>query len=257
MDRIIDVSKYQGSIDWAAVKASGVAGAILRAVSSNKSGLYIDPTFEHNYAECKRLGIPVGAYYYTYALDEDYMSQELLMFGRAITGKSFELPLAVDVEDNSLKTIGKAKLSELVKIALEYLEDIGAYVMIYTYTAFKPNLDSSIFDRYDLWQADYRAIEPSMVGMWQFTSQASVSGINVNVDMSYAYRDYPAIIKAHNLNNFTGIDAEPEPEPNMPADDPSSDIIEMPSDDAINKDLITKILNFIDKVIHYIMEVLK
>ena len=66
--KIIDVARYQGNIDWDKVKASGIEGALLKTVSTNNrefGGLYIDPYFERNYAECKRVGIPVGAYYYT------------------------------------------------------------------------------------------------------------------------------------------------------------------------------------------------
>ena len=75
----IDASKYQGTIDWAKAKAGGVKFAMLKAVSTNSKGLYIDPYFERNYAECKRLGIPVGVYYYTYAQTKDYADKELAM----------------------------------------------------------------------------------------------------------------------------------------------------------------------------------
>ena len=60
----IDVSRYQGTIDWSQIVGK-VGGAMLKTVSTNYSefgGIYIDPMFERNYAECKRLGIPVGAY---------------------------------------------------------------------------------------------------------------------------------------------------------------------------------------------------
>ncbi|MGN0662981.1 MAG: GH25 family lysozyme, partial [Faecalibacterium sp.] len=70
MKNILDVSRYQGIIDWDAVKASNlVNGVMLKTVSTNRSlssrsdGLYIDPTFERNYAECQRVGLPVGVYY--------------------------------------------------------------------------------------------------------------------------------------------------------------------------------------------------
>ena len=68
MKDIIDVSRYQGNIDWDKL-AGKIGGAMLKTVSTNKSfgGIYIDPMFETNYAACKRLGIPVGVYYYTYA----------------------------------------------------------------------------------------------------------------------------------------------------------------------------------------------
>ena len=112
---IIDVSRYQGTIDWEQLVGK-IGGAMLKTVSTNKSfgGIYIDPQFERNYAECKRLGIPVGVYYYTYAQTKATADAELVKLHEALTGKSFELPIAVDVEDNKLKPLSAAALSELV-----------------------------------------------------------------------------------------------------------------------------------------------
>ena len=98
---IIDVSRYQGTIDWEQLVGK-IGGAMLKTVSTNKSfgGIYIDPQFERNYAECKRLGIPVGVYYYTYAQTKATADAELAKLHEALTGKSFELPIAVHVDDN-------------------------------------------------------------------------------------------------------------------------------------------------------------
>ena len=90
MKDYIDVSRYQGTIDWEQVK-NKVGGAMLKTVSTNKSfgGIYIDPTFERNYQECKRLGIPVGVYYYTYAQTPERVAEELAKLREALTGKTF------------------------------------------------------------------------------------------------------------------------------------------------------------------------
>ena len=122
----IDTSKYQGTIDWAKAKAGGVKFAMLKAVSTNRTGLYIDPFFEKNYAECKRLGIPVGVYYYTYAKDKVYADKELALLKKAITGKKFEFPVVVDVEDNLLKPLSKLhfpahELAMMMTIALRFI----------------------------------------------------------------------------------------------------------------------------------------
>ena len=126
----IDVSKYQGTVDWAKAKAGGVKFAMLKSVSTNRTGLYIDPYFERNYAECKRLGIPVGVYYYTYAQDKAYADKELAMLQKAIAGKQFEYPVVVDVEDNKLKPLSKAALTDLVLYALQTIEGWGCYAMV-------------------------------------------------------------------------------------------------------------------------------
>ena len=136
MKDIIDVSRYQGTIDWDKL-AGKIGGAMLKTVSTNKSfgGIYIDPMFERNYSECKRLGIPVGAYYYTYAQNEAAVQAELAKLHEALSGKSFELPIAVDVEDNKLKALSADALTDLVIAAARTIEGWGLYAMVYTYTA--------------------------------------------------------------------------------------------------------------------------
>ena len=137
--KYLDASRYQGKIDWDAVKRSGkIDGAILKTVSTNKSfgGVYIDPQFERNYSECTRLGIPVGAYYYPYAQNEAARAVELVKVRQALTGKTFQLPVAVDVEDNKLKPIPAKELSALVAGAAKQIEDWGLYAMVYTYTSY-------------------------------------------------------------------------------------------------------------------------
>ena len=71
MAEIMDVSRWQGSIDWDAVKRSGkIDGVMLRVLGSKGGKPYVDPAFARNYAECARLGLPVGGYYYTCAVTQ-------------------------------------------------------------------------------------------------------------------------------------------------------------------------------------------
>lgn len=206
MNDIIDVSRYQGTIDWDKVKTSGIGGAMLKTVSTNKSfgGIYIDPQFERNYNECKRLGIPVGVYYYTYAQDQATADKELAKLKEALTGKSFELPVAVDVEDNKLKPLSKSALTNLVSYAAKKIESWGLYAMVYTYTYYaNTELDMDALSAFDLWIADYTGKLPTRKhGMWQYTSKATVPGISGNVDKSHVYKDYPSIISKAGLNKL-------------------------------------------------------
>ena len=115
------------------------------------------PQFERNYAECKRLGIPVGVYYYTYAQTKATADAELAKLHEALEGKRFDLPIAVDVEDNKLKPLSAAALSELVAYAADTIESWGLYAMVYTYTYYSnTELDMDALAAYDLWIADYR-----------------------------------------------------------------------------------------------------
>ena len=207
MKDIIDVSRYQGTIDWDELKDK-IGGAMLKTVSTNSKfgGIYIDPTFERNYAECKRLGIPVGAYYYTYAQTMERVQEELAKFREALTGKSFELPIAVDVEDNKLKPLSADALTDLVIAAADAIESWGLYAMVYTYTSYaNTELAMDRLEAFDLWIADYRGQRPTRKhGMWQYTSTGSLAGISGNVDMNHVYKDYPAIIARAGLSCLRG-----------------------------------------------------
>lgn len=204
--RGIDISKYQGNVNFAQVKASGVQFVMLKAVSTNNTGLYIDPYFERNYNECKRLGIPVGAYYYTYAQDKAYADKELALLKKAIAGKQFEYPIVVDVEDNKLKPLSKAALTDLVEYAVKTIESWRCYAMVYTYLYYsRVELDMTRLAKYDLWIAHYAAAcgYKGSYGMWQYSSSGSVPGVSGRCDMNYAYKDYASIIKKAGLNGYS------------------------------------------------------
>nr|DAE87954.1 MAG TPA: hypothetical protein [Caudoviricetes sp.] len=223
---IMDVSRYQGVIDWDAVKANGkVDGVMLKTVSTNgrlskrKDGLYIDPTFERNYAECKRVGLPVGVYYYTYATDKQMADAELDLLKTALTGKTFELPISVDVEDNKIKKLSTQELTDLAAYALGTVERWGFYALLYVGLYFAQTelyMGGAALRPYDVWLAKYpkdqRKTKPEdkpktafAFGMWQYTSTARVPGVSTNVDMSHAYKDYASIIKRAGLSKVKGV----------------------------------------------------
>ena len=208
MKDVIDVSRYQGVIDWAQVRPN-VGGAMLKTVSTNSryGGLYIDQQFERNYSECRRLGIPVGAYYYTYAQDAATVQAELAKLREALAGKFFTMPIAVDVEDNKMKPLSADALTDLVISAAETIESWGMYAMVYTYTSYSnTELNMNRLEAYDLWIADYRGKRPTRKhGMWQYTNKFKMPGVPENgglVDMSHAYKDYPTIIARAGLTTM-------------------------------------------------------
>ena len=204
---ILDVSKWQGSINWDKVKASGkIDGVMLRVLGSKGGKPYLDPYFARNYAECARLGLPVGGYYYTCAVTPRQTEEELAALKTALRGKTFQLPLAIDVEDPRLRSLAPAKLSALVAEAAAQLEAWGLYAMVYTYTNFADTaLDMAALAAYDLWIADYRGTRPTRKhGMWQYTSSGRVPGISGSVDLSHAYKDYAAIIQRAGLGQVRG-----------------------------------------------------
>lgn len=204
---ILDVSKWQGSINWDKVKASGkIDGVMLRVLGSKGGKPYLDPYFVRNYAECARLGLPVGGYYYTCAVTQRQTEEELAALKTALRGKTFQLPLAIDVEDPRLRSLAPAKLSALVAEAAAQLEAWGLYAMVYTYTNFADTaLDMAALAAYDLWIADYRGTRPARRhGMWQYTSSGKIPGVSGPVDLSHAYKGYAAIIQRAGLTKVRG-----------------------------------------------------
>lgn len=202
---ILDVSRWQGTIDWNKVKASGlISGVMLRAIGNSADGKaskpYIDPTFERNYSECVRLGIPVGVYGYFKAVNQKQADIELAMLRKVLTGKTLGMPVAVDIEDNVLSVLNKSRLTDLVAYELEQVQSWGVYATLYTGLYFgqtKLYLSGAALKPYDVWLAAYRSKKPTTdfaFGMWQYTRKGKIPGISGDVDLSVAYKDYPAII---------------------------------------------------------------
>lgn len=201
----IDVSHHQGVIDWNKVKAAGIEFALLRTGYGVENEKQIDSQFERNYRECKRLGIPVGAYHYSYAANPAEAKRELDFFLKIIKGKTFEYPVMFDIEDETLMKLPKSVLTENVIAFCDGLEKAGYYAALYSNPDWlTQRLDYARLKRFDLWLADWRK-NPSRAfahGIWQYSQTGRVNGISVNVDLDVAYRDYPAIIKKAGLNGF-------------------------------------------------------
>jgi GH25 family lysozyme M1 (1,4-beta-N-acetylmuramidase) len=212
--RYIDVSRYQGTIDWAQVAAAGYKGAMLKTVSTNsklskrKDGLYVDPTFETNYCNAKAAGLDVGVYYYTYATNKDMVNAELSLLRQAVYGKELTLPVAVDVEDNKLVSLDKQDLTDLTAYALHEVEQMGFYAQLYTYTGFaKAHLfvGGAALHPYDVWLADYTGKTPKVdfkYNAHQHTSKGRVPGISGNVDLNVTTLNYPRIIRKKGLTRL-------------------------------------------------------
>ena len=210
--RYIDVSRYQGAIDWAQVAAAGYKGAMLKTVSTNRKlskrsdGLYIDPTFEANYRNARAAGLDVGVYYYTYATSEAMADAELALVREAVRGKELTMPVCVDVEENQLKQLSTLDLSNLTAYALEQVERMGFYAQLYTYTGYKYELDMArLSSRWDVWLADYTGKTPNVTFNYnahQHTSKGVVPGISGNVDLNVTTINYPKIIRKKGLTRL-------------------------------------------------------
>ena len=224
MKKGIDVSVHQGVIDWDTVKnVEKIDFAILQAgygrLASQK-----DKQFERNYSECKRLGIPIGAYWYSYAVTVEDVKNEAAACIEVLKGKKFEYPIYFDIEENSQR-LGMGKVTEMCKAFCGALEAAGYWVGIYSYKSFLENyIDKSVRTRYAVWLAHDASSttykEP--YGIWQYSvtgtqndivGKALVAGISGSCDLDYAYIDYPTAIKAAGKNGYTLEPPKPaEPE---------------------------------------------
>ena len=211
--RYIDVSRYQGEIDWAQVAAAGYKGAMLKTVSTNHKlskradGLYIDPTFEANYRNAKAAGLDVGVYYYTYATSEAMADAELALVRQAVYGKELTMPLAVDVEENKLKPMSTLDLTNLTAYALEQVEKMGFYAQLYTYTYYSNmELDMGrLANRWDVWLSDTTGSTPKVnyrYNAHQHNHHGCVPGITGDADLNVTTLNYPKIIKTKGLTRL-------------------------------------------------------
>ena len=175
----IDVSKHQGKIDWQKVKSAGIQFAMLRA-GYGRYANQKDEQFEANYTGAKAVGIPVGAYHYSYAKTVEQAKAEAQTFLAWIKGKTFEYPVAFDIEDKSQAGLGKQLISDMIRAFCETVEKAGYYVCVYANKDWLVNrIDEDCKQKYDTWLAEWRSDKPTysgQYGMWQHTSDGSVSG---------------------------------------------------------------------------------
>jgi GH25 family lysozyme M1 (1,4-beta-N-acetylmuramidase) len=202
--RGIDVSNWQGNIDWDEVKADGVQFAILRAgwgrLASQK-----DPKFDEYYAECKRLGIKIGAYWYSYAESEADARLEAQACMEVIKSKVFEYPIYYDVEERSILSRGYGFVNSIIRAWHDELRARKWYSGLYMSKSHIDNLvDPNLAFKYALWVAQWGTSECTYsgdFGMWQYSSEGDIDGIAGNVDCDICYKPYPDTIINGGWNN--------------------------------------------------------
>ena len=202
----IDVSHWQGTIDWNKVKKAGIEFAIIKAGGSD-AGFYTDSKWEANYKGAKAAGIPIGAYYF---VGKDCVTAaagkaDAERFLQILKGKQLEYPVYMDNEAQPASA--KTGITEATIAFCETMEDAGYFVGIYgsAVSGFKERMDDSKLTPYAHWVAQYssKCTYKGDYGIWQYSSKGSVDGISGNVDLDYAYVDYPSIIKSGGFNGYT------------------------------------------------------
>lgn len=199
----IDVSAWQGEIDWKKVKGDGVDAVILKTGGSD-DGFYTDSKFESNYKGAKDAGIKVGAYYFVGSgfVTKADGEADAIRFLKMLKGKQFDLPVYVDVE--ATKPEDKNGATNATIAFCDYLEGNGYFVGIYAseVSGFRDRLDDSKLQKYAHWVACYGKEKPAIpyVG-WQYSSSGNVAGINGNVDMD-EFEDLSETIISGGFNGY-------------------------------------------------------
>lgn len=209
----IDVSKYQGSIDWSKVKSAGYDFAFIRVGYCNYDGKIsegFDPYYEVNMKNAIAAGMNVGVYVYSYAKTTDAARVCANAVLDKIKPYKLTMPVAFDYEDSkTYASLGKNNNTAICKEFLQTIQNAGYYSMIYTYTSFADSyLNMSDLSAFDTWIADYRGYVgyKGSYGIWQYSSTGTVSGISGNVDMNIAYKNYPEIISGNSSGGSEDLD---------------------------------------------------
>lgn len=202
----IDVSSWQGNIDWNRVRASGIDFAIIKAGGSD-AGFYKDKKFEQNVRGAAEAGVHVGAYYFVGPLcnSAEAGALDAYKFHQIIKDFTLDYPVYIDFEAPSGRD--KQGNTDAAYAFCSYMESVGYYAGIYAsdVSGFKDRLIPDQLVRFDKWVAKYSTHEPGVIknwGMWQYSSKGSVPGISGYVDMDFSRNDYAEIIKQHHLNGF-------------------------------------------------------
>lgn len=186
--KAIDVSEWQGAIDWKKVKADGVVGAIIRYAD----GDYVDKYFDRNMQNAKANGIHIGAYIFSRAKTVAQAEKEAERLYNACKKYSPDLPLYIDLEDNSLKNYANT----VANVFIKKMKALGGFAGVYANVNWWNNYLTKVTPP-ARWVAQYykECQYKGGYGMWQYSSDGSVKGISGRVDMDWLYVDYWNIIK--------------------------------------------------------------
>ena len=186
----IDVSEWQGTIDWKKVAKDGVQFAVIHAGYGRELSQK-DKYFERNYAGARAAGIKVGAFWYSYADSVKRAEDEAKTCLKVLEGKTFDLPIFFDqeYEPGILKLSTKTRTDIVLKF-LETIKAAGRPCGLYSSTDFiTTKLQANRLTDYPLWIAEYgsKLHYTGKVWAWQYTDKGRVAGIKGRVDMDHGY----------------------------------------------------------------------
>ena len=197
----VDLSEYQGEVDFAAVKAAGVDYVMLRIGGryySDEGGLYEDSAFDTYYEQAKAAGLKVGAYFFSQAADADDAVEEARFAIAKLNGRALDYPIAFDwenIEQDEARTdhVTGSVLTAMAEAFCDTVTESGYRAIVYSNTSQMFIMyDFETMKDYDFWLADYRDF-PTMYyhfDMWQYSIEGTVDGIEGYVDMNLCFNDF-------------------------------------------------------------------
>lgn len=195
----IDVSKWQGNFDFSKAKKEGITFAILKAGGSD-AGRYKDKKFDTYYAECERLNIPVGAYYFGKDKTIEDANKSAEHFVKLLRGKRYHLPVYYDVE-GAMLSINRTLLTQIIIAFCSKVASYGYKVGIYTsQSVFNNQVDDKQLLNYSHWIARWSKSEPGKLksganmDVWQYGGTQNFIRSNkiagVTCDQDYCYINF-------------------------------------------------------------------
>ena len=226
----IDVSKYQGTINWAEVKASGVDFAMIRVGYRAKSTgeIFEDPAARYNMQEAQAAGVKIGAYFFSSAVTKEEAREEAAFTASIIAKYKITYPVAFNCEDFQSPDSRQYGLdaTQRTELACAFLDEISAAGYTPMFYASKGELEGSaqwntdtLAAKYKIWVAQYpekpypETASSSYSGshdMWQYTSQGTVAGIPKKTDVNIAYFGYLQEAEAKDETPAETVTANPE-----------------------------------------------
>ena len=189
----IDVSVYQGEIDWQAVKAAGVEYVFIRVGGrgSQNGTLYVDDNAQNNYEGAKKAGLQVGAYFFSQAISVEEAQEEAEFALAQVKNWNMDLPLAYDWEwsekGSRTDTMKRRLLTDCTEAFCQVIENAGLQPMIYfNVSQGLDMLDLEKLQKYPFWLAMYDGAMdfPYRVDYWQYSESGTVDGIDAKVDLN-------------------------------------------------------------------------
>ncbi len=189
----IDVSKWQGTINWAAVKASGVDFAIIRCgYRGSQTGVLVeDPTFRQNIQGATAAGLRVGVYFFTQAVSEVEAVEEASMCLQLCSGYNLALPIFIDTEDGArAQGLDRGTRTAIMNAFCQTIANSGRRPGVYASTSwYNTMLNAGSLGGWTIWVAQYAAAcqYKGSYSMWQYTSKGSVPGVSGSCDMNVSF----------------------------------------------------------------------